>query len=199
MLQGLRDTLETAERRRVAPTRRLDDVLDKLNAAIRTFLTGLDPDAMTDADHGRVAEILAFATNMEHAGDVVERNLLGIAAKAIKRGVGFSGEGRAELLAAVDRLLVNLRTAASLLVTEDVRTARLLAAEKEVFRDIETRATGAHLRPAALRAWGRGGKRCAAPGRASRLDQGERPSGGGGGISGPGGERRIAAEPAAAR
>ncbi len=146
MLQGLRDTLETAERRRVAPTRRLDDVLDKLNAAIRTFLTGLDPDAMTDADHRRVAEILAFATNMEHAGDVVERNLLGIAAKAIKRGVVFSGEGRAELLAAVDRLLVNLRTAASLLVTEDVRTARLLAAEKEVFRDIETRATGAHLR-----------------------------------------------------
>jgi phosphate:Na+ symporter len=145
MLQGLRDALETAERRRVGPTRRLDDVLDRLNAAIRTFLTGLDPDAMTDADHRRVSEILAFATNMEHAGDVVERNLLGMVAKTIKRGVVFSGEARSELFAAVDRLLVNLRTAASLLVTEDVRAARLLAAEKEVFRDIEARATSAHL------------------------------------------------------
>ncbi len=145
MLQGLRDTFERDDRRRVAETKRLDDVLDTLNAAINAYLTALDPEAMADADHKRVAEILAFATNLKHAGDVVDRNLLGHVAKRIKRGFAFSKEGQAELLGLVDRLLANLRAAAALFVTEDLRAARLLAAEKEAFRDLEARATTTHF------------------------------------------------------
>ncbi len=145
MLTGLRDSWERADRRRITETKRLDDVLDGLNTAIRAYLISLDPEAMTDADHRRAAQVLAFATNMEHAGDVVDRDLLGLAAKGIKRGVVFSGAERSELLGAVDRLLANLHTAASLFVTEDARAARLLAAEKEVFRDMEARATMAYF------------------------------------------------------
>ena len=145
MLQGLRDVLECDDRRRVAETRRLDDVLDKLDAAIRAYLTALDPEAMADADHKRVREVLAFALNMEHAGDVVDKNLLAHATKKIRRGLTFSKEGQAELLGAVDRLTANTRAAAALFVTEDVRAARLLAAEKEAFRDIEAQATQAHF------------------------------------------------------
>jgi phosphate:Na+ symporter len=145
MLIGLRDVLERDDRRRVAETKRLDNVLDKLDTAIKAYLTALDPEAMADADHKRVAEILAFAINMENAGDVVDKNLLGLAAKRIKRGIVFSKEGQAELLGAMDRLRANLRTAASVFVTEDVRAARLLAAEKESFRDLEARATTAHF------------------------------------------------------
>jgi len=145
MLHGLHDILERDDRRRVAETKRLDDVLDTLNAALRAYLTALDPEAMTDADHERVADILAFATNLEHAGDVVNRNLLGLAAKRSKRGLASSKDGQAELLGLVDRLLANLRTAASVFVTEDLRAARLLAAEKEAFRDLEAQATAAHF------------------------------------------------------
>jgi phosphate:Na+ symporter len=45
----------------------------------------------------------------------------------------------------MDRLIANLRTAASLLVTGDERAARLLVAEKEVFRTLEADATAAHF------------------------------------------------------
>lgn len=145
MLQGLRDALEQDDRRKVAETRRLDDVLDKLDAAIRAYLTALDPEAMADADHQRAQEVLAFALNMEHAGDIVDKNLLTHVAKKIRRGLSFSKEGTAELLGAVDRLIANTRAAAALFVTEDVRAARLLAAEKETFRDIEAQATQAHF------------------------------------------------------
>ena len=145
MLAGLRDAFDQGDRRRIAEVRRLDDVLDGLNAAIKAYLTSLDPDAMGDADHRRAAQVLAFATNLEHAGDLVERGLLGLASKAAKRGVAFLGDEKAELLGAVDRLLANLRTAGSLFVTEDVRVARLLTAEKITFRDIEAHATGAHF------------------------------------------------------
>ena len=145
MLGGLRDALERDDRRRVGEAKRLDDVLDKLDTAIKAYLTALDPEAMAEADHRRAQEVLAFASNMEHAGDVVDKNLLGLAAKKIRRGLAFPREGQAELLGTVDRLMANTRAAASLFVTGDVRVARLLASEKEAFRDMEAQATTAHF------------------------------------------------------
>ena len=145
MLSGLRDALEKADRRQVSATRRLDDVLDKLNTAIKAYLISLDPEALTEADHRRANAILSFTTNMEQAGDVVDKNLLGIVSKQLKRGLVFSAEGQAELLRITDRLVGNVRAAATVFMTEDERAARLLAAEKEAFRAIETRATEAHF------------------------------------------------------
>ncbi|WP_158932732.1 Na/Pi cotransporter family protein [Acidisphaera sp. S103] len=146
MLQGVRDVFEKTDRRQISGTKRLDDVLDKLNTAIKNYLTSLDPEAMSDADHHRVTEILAFATNMEQAGDIVDKNLLGVATKKFKRGLAFSKEGGAELLAMIDRLMANLRAAASLLfMTEDKRAARLLVSEKEAFRSMEAAATASHF------------------------------------------------------
>jgi phosphate:Na+ symporter len=145
MLQGLRDAFEKADRRQVSATKRLDDVLDKLNTAIKVYLTSLDAEAMSDADHQRVTEILAFTTNMEQAGDLIDKNLLGIVTKQLRRGLAFSKEGQSELLQMIDRLLGNVRLAASLFMSEDERAARLLAAEKEVFRVMETGATATHF------------------------------------------------------
>jgi phosphate:Na+ symporter len=145
MLHGLRDALERNDRKRLAETKRLDDVLDTLNTAIKAYLTAIDEEALTEADHQRVRAILAFATNMEHAGDVVEKNLLGHVNKKMKRGLAFSPEGQAELLGMLDRLVANLRAAAALFMSEDPRAARLLAAEKEAFRGMETEATEAHF------------------------------------------------------
>jgi phosphate:Na+ symporter len=145
MLIGLRALIEKGDRRQLAETKALDDVLDRLNAAIKTYVVGLDPAAMSQEDHRRAMEILRFTTNLEHAGDVVDRNLLGLVSKKIKRGLAFSPEGQAELLGAIDRLLGNVRTAASLFVIDDARLARRLAAEKQEFRDIEANATEAHF------------------------------------------------------
>jgi len=145
MLHGARDALHKGDRKLIAETRRMDDVLDRLNTAIKTYLTSIDPESLSEADHRRLAEILNFAMNMEQAGDVVDRNLLPHAAKRLKRGLMFSKEGEAELLAMMDRLVTNLRTAGSLFMTEDRRAARLLVDEKVTFRDLEAAATQAHF------------------------------------------------------
>jgi phosphate:Na+ symporter len=146
MLVALREAFVKGDRRQISETRRLDDILDSLNSAIKAYITSIDPDALSEADHRRVDEVLAFITNMEHAGDIIENNLLGIATKMLKRGVKFSTAGQAELLAMIDRLLANLRMAASLFMTADERAARLLVGEKEVFRNLESEATAAHFR-----------------------------------------------------
>ena len=144
MLTGLRQTLSASSRAQIETIRRLDDVLDRLNTAIKAYLISIPPQTLKRADAERLAQILAFATNLEHAGDLVDRNLLSVASRRLKRGLAFSPEGEADLIRLVDRLLANLRLAASLFVGGDEDSARLLAAEKEAFRAVEGDAVAAH-------------------------------------------------------
>jgi phosphate:Na+ symporter len=145
ILRGALDALDHGDRKQVGATKGLDDVLDHLNRAIKVYLTQLDPDSLDDGDNRRLEKILAFITNIEHAGDIVERSLVAIAAKRLKRGLAFSTEGQAEIRAMLERLIGDVQTAAAVFVTDDARAARRLLGEKEVFRDLETRATVSHF------------------------------------------------------
>jgi phosphate:Na+ symporter len=141
MLRSALDSLNRGDRKRVAETARLDTVLDRLDTAIKEYLASIDTDALDDIDHRRLSEILAFTTNLEHAGNIVEKSLMPLAAKRIKRGVSFSEASREEIREMVDRLISNARAAAAVFMTEDPRAARQLLGEKEVFRELELRTT----------------------------------------------------------
>jgi len=145
ILRGAIDSLDRDDRKRVSETKRMDDVLDRLDRAIKEYLTSLDTDALDDADHRRMLEIIAFTTNIEHGGDIVERSLMPLAAKRIKQGIVFSDEGQREIRDMIERLISNSRAAAAVFMTEDPRSARQLIHEKEVFREFETNATVAHF------------------------------------------------------
>lgn len=145
MLVGAREALATGDRKLIAETQSRDDVLDHLNTAIKAYLTSIDPEELGEPDHRRLNEILMFSMNIEQAGDIVDRNLLPHLAKRIKRGLTFAKEEETELIAMMNRLSSNVRTAASLFMTQDQGAARLLADEKVAFRDAESRATTAHF------------------------------------------------------
>jgi phosphate:Na+ symporter len=145
MLRGALDSLNRGDRKRVSETARMDTVLDRLDSAIKEYLASIDTDALDDIDHRRLSEIVAFTTNLEHAGDVVEKSLMPLAAKRIKRGVSFSEASREEIREMIDRLIGNARAAAAVFMTEDPRAARQLLGEKEFFRELELRATDEHF------------------------------------------------------
>lgn len=145
MLLEARDAVSASNRRRIADARAKDDVLDGLNLAIRHYLAGFEPDALSDDESRRMHQILVFATNMEQAGDVIDGNLLPHATKRLKRGLLPSAEHEAELTGMMDRLINNTRIAASLFMTEDARLARDLAGEKLIFRRAEQTATTQHF------------------------------------------------------
>jgi phosphate:Na+ symporter len=145
MLRNALDALDRGDRDRVSAAKGLDDVLDRLNREIKEFLTGLDPDTLDEADNRRLSEILTFITNIEHAGDIVEKGIVAVASKRLKRGLSFSVEGQAEIRAMLERLAGNVTTAAAVFMTDDARAARTLLGEKEVFRNLEAEATDAHF------------------------------------------------------
>jgi phosphate:Na+ symporter len=145
MLGGTADALDSSDRKRIGELRRLDDVLDRLNRAIRDYLSALDTEALTESDHRRLTEILSFTTNLEAAGDVVARDVTGHLAKRLKRGLPMPSSEREEARRLLARLAGTVRAAAAVFMTEDARAARLLMAEKETFRDLESAATAAHF------------------------------------------------------
>src|SRR5579862_7678100 len=145
MLRNALDALDRGDRNRVSAAKGLDDVLDRLNREIKEYLTSLDPDSLDEADNRRLSEILTFVTNLEHAGDIVEKGIVAVASKRLKRGLSFSVEGQAEIRAMLERLAGNVTAAAAVFMTDDARAARALLGEKEVFRNLETQATETHF------------------------------------------------------
>ena len=145
MLNGAAKAMTDTDRRRIAKVRRLHSILDKLNSAIRAYLTSLDVEALTEADDRRLSEVLVFVTNLEAAADVVDRSIMGYAARRLKRGMPLSAAEQAEASKVLLRLAGTVGAASAVFMTEDARAARRLVAEKEALREIEATATAAHF------------------------------------------------------
>jgi phosphate:Na+ symporter len=90
-------------------------------------------------------EIISFAINLEHIGDIIDKNLSELATKKIKRRFQFSPEGAEELSAFHKRTADSLRVAFGVFMSGDVNEARKLLAEKALLRNTELAATERHL------------------------------------------------------
>ena len=145
MIEGAASAFRRPDRRGIARSRRLDDVLDALNGEIKHYVMQLDPEGLSDEEHRRLEGILAFSLNLESGGDVIERNILPLAAKQMKRGVELSDEAEAEIEATFQAARSNLGAAASIFMTGDLRAARALIEQKREFRRREADALRAHL------------------------------------------------------
>lgn len=145
MLRGSQTVFETGDRKLVSEISRMDDTLDKLHGAIKRYLTDISREQLDDEQSQRLSEILAFTINLEHIGDIVDRNLMDLASKKIKRQLSFSEEGLGEIRQMHARLLEHLKLSVSVFMASDLRSARQLVAEKEQFRDLEKLATERHF------------------------------------------------------
>lgn len=124
---------------------RADDVVDSLHEAIKLYLTDVSREGMDPADARRAQEIIAFTTNLEHIGDIIDKNLMELAAKKIKNKLVFSPDGLAEIEALHKRVSENLQLALAVFISGDVKSARQLMEEKDLFREMERRAAESHL------------------------------------------------------
>ncbi|CAM3734496.1 Na/Pi cotransporter family protein [Bordetella sputigena] len=132
-------------RHRLPQAKQLDTAMDKLETAITLYLATLDRESMTSDDVQRMEEIVAFASNIGHAADIVHSGLLSHATRLRKQGWKLAPDQREQLDESLGQLLNNERRTAALFVNSDLRQARALAGEKESFRALEAQAAEAHL------------------------------------------------------
>jgi phosphate:Na+ symporter len=145
MLRQSMTALMTDDRRLVAEVSRMDNAVDKLDEAVKLYVTRLTRESLDERDGHRAMEIISFSINLEHIGDIIDKNLMELAQKKIKRQLAFSKPGAAELEAFHQEVMGNLNLAFSVFMSGEVKTARKLIAEKATLRTAELAAAESHL------------------------------------------------------
>jgi phosphate:Na+ symporter len=145
MLREVMTAMMTNDRTLVDQVTRMDNGVDGLDEAIKLYVTKLTRGSLDEREAHRAMEIISFAINLEHIGDIVDKNLSELASKKIKRRFQFSPEGAAELSDFHRRILESLRIAFGVFMSGDVNDARRLLAEKSTLRNLELAATERHL------------------------------------------------------
>jgi phosphate:Na+ symporter len=145
MLSRSIDALLTDDRRLVVEIESMDNAVDRLHEAIKLYVTKLTRQSLDDAESRRAMEIIACAINLEHIGDIIDKNLMELAAKKIKNRLSFSEGGAAELQAFHARVLASLKLAFTVFMSGDIKVARQLVEEKVVIREAERSAAENHF------------------------------------------------------
>ena len=137
MLKGSAEAFRGRDRNAAKTVGRMDDAVDRLHRAVHAYLAHIPRESLGDEEIRRLAEVQAFAIALEHAGDVVERNLMRHAAKRLRRGVELGSGAEGEIAALHAALLEQLRLAVAVFMLEDAEAARRLVRGKEALRDAE--------------------------------------------------------------
>jgi phosphate:Na+ symporter len=145
MLRDVMTALMNNDRALVSNVSRLDNVVDRLDDAIKLYVTKLTREALDEREGRRAMEIISFTINLEHIGDIIDKNLCELAVKKIKRRYQFSAEGAAELTAFHKRVCESLQAAFGIFMTSDVEAARKLLREKTGLRKAELEAADRHF------------------------------------------------------
>ena len=145
MLRQTMTALLTNDRKLVADISRMDNAVDSLNEAVKLYITRMTRDSMDDRDGYRAMEIVSFSINLEHVGDIIDKNLMDLASKKIRRGITFSKEGEADLKEFHQQVVESLRLSIGIFMSGDLQVARQLVAAKTQLRETEFAAAERYL------------------------------------------------------
>ncbi len=151
MEEMLEETILPFDRRDQAMINRIqdqDDVVDNLYGAIKKYLAQLlSHEELTEAQANEAVHILAFATNIEHTGDVIDKNLMALAEKKYRLQQQFSEEGLMEIKKFHALVLDSHIQAQQVFMSGDpVLAQKMLDQKRNEIRDAEERATERHIK-----------------------------------------------------
>jgi phosphate:Na+ symporter len=145
MLQQALAAIEKSDLKLVHDVEQADNTVDQLHEAIKLYLIKVSQAEMTEEESRRYIEILTFTTNLEHIGDIIDKNLMELAAKKIRHGYTFSPEGLQEIRRFHGEIIDGLQLAFNVFATRDLALARRLFAEKTTMRAADSKAADSHF------------------------------------------------------
>jgi phosphate:Na+ symporter len=145
MLSQVMTAIMDNDRKLAGEVSKRDNVVDRLTEAIKLYIAKLTRGSLDEREGRRAMEIVSFAINLEHVGDIIDKNLCELAVKKSKRRYQFSAEGAAELVSFHKRVCESLRLAFGVFMRGDVEAARRLIRDKRELRSIELAAGERHF------------------------------------------------------
>ena len=122
-----------------------DNIIDQIYKSIKSYMARLSQATFDPEEAHRYIQILTFSTNLEHAGDTIDKSLLPMAEKKALAQNNFSPQGMAEIENIHNLVLESVRLAQTVFVSGDVRLARKMSTGKDVLRKAEQQAMAHHI------------------------------------------------------
>ncbi len=123
-----------------------DDVLDNIFRATKDYIIRLNREELSDHEADQSMRIMNFATNIEHAGDVIEKSLMEMATKKTKRKDQFSEEGLAEIKSFHKNVKKNLQLAQNIFLSSNPDLAQQLLDYKKGLKIAESKTSANHMK-----------------------------------------------------
>jgi len=122
-----------------------DDEVDELHEAIKFYLARLMRGELSDEDSDRAVDIITYTINLEHVGDIIDKNLMELASKKRRLRLQFSEQGLDDLRSMHSRVMDTLHLSLNVFMSAGADSARSLIARKTELRQFEMDATEKHL------------------------------------------------------
>jgi phosphate:Na+ symporter len=145
MLNNTIEIFEKGDTKLIETTRKYDNIIDSVYKSIKLYMTKLTQEEFDRKEADKYVQILTFSTNLEHAGDIIDKSLLEMAEKKIRNQDSFSKEGFEEIKKIHKMVVENLRLAQNLFLAQDRELAQQLLNEKKLLRVFEKKSTVSHF------------------------------------------------------
>jgi phosphate:Na+ symporter len=145
MLAKVMTVFEANDRDLVEDISEADDYVDYLEHHIKLYLTKLSRSALIDEQAARELELIAFTSDLESIGDIVDIDLMHLAKKKIRKGLEFSKEGAEEIRSFHARVMENFELSIAAFTSGDVELARKLLRHKVKIAEMAQDLTEAHI------------------------------------------------------
>jgi len=127
-------------------TRKMDQIANQFYDEVKLYLTGLSRESLGEKESLRCNEIMNFATNLEHIGDIISVDMIdSILRKKIVDRAKMSLQDREDINSLYQPVLLNFNLSLSVFTSGDIGMARQLLAKKYQFRKLEKQAVVNHL------------------------------------------------------
>lgn len=134
MVKNSIDAFQTNDKDVIKKIRKADNQVDLLYKEVKLYLTKLSQESLDLKEADRYMQILTFSTNLEHVGDIIDKGLMELADKRLRKQEKFSKAGFKEIKEFHGYVLENIGLAQAIFMSSDQGLAAQLVEGKTTIR-----------------------------------------------------------------
>jgi|GEM_PF-21453 len=144
-MKATRQALFEADERQLDYVARRDDKIDSLHRNLTRYLTSMMGQQGVQAEAERFLDLIQIVNNIEHIGDLLDKNIAPLAKKRIVYGTKFSEEGERELKDMFLQVASDLSTLFVALPSMDSETLKTVRKHREALESVGRKILVSHL------------------------------------------------------
>lgn len=145
MFQRTITVFKTNDRELMSYIQDEDDKVDILDREVKFYLAKISQESLAPEQARMQLNLLALTSDLEEICDVINKNILELALKKIRKGRQFSEEGWEEIADVHAKVAENFQITISSLTTDDVTLVRKMSRHEDYLVELEDRYREAHL------------------------------------------------------